>query len=55
MDFAQQITRLLDSRELRQQLGKSGRRRIEERLNWGVEKAALLQAYKTALQSNPAS
>jgi glycosyltransferase involved in cell wall biosynthesis len=55
IDFAHQITRLLDSRELRQQLGECGRRRIEERLNWDVEKAGLLQAYNTALQSKQAS
>ena len=54
IDFAQQITRLLDSRELCKQLGKCGRKRIEDRLNWGVEKDALLQAYTTALQSNHA-
>jgi glycosyltransferase involved in cell wall biosynthesis len=55
IDFAHQIDRLLDSQELRQQLGELGRRRIEEHLNWAVEKVALLQAYSTALQSNHAS
>ncbi len=55
IDFAHQITRLLDSRELRQQLGECGRRRIEESMNWGVEKGLLLRAYHTALQFNHAS
>ena len=54
IDFAHQITRLLDSHELRQQLGECGRRRIEESMNWGVEKTLLLQAYHTALQSSHA-
>ncbi len=51
-DFANQIVRLLDSKELRQELGQCGRKRIEERLNWEMEKVALLQAYETALQSD---
>jgi glycosyltransferase involved in cell wall biosynthesis len=55
IDFALQITRLLDSRELRQQLGECGRRRIEKSMNWGVEKTLLLQAYNTALSSSHAS
>ena len=50
IDFANQITKLLDCRELRQQLGECGRRRIEERLNWEVERKSLLQAYDAALQ-----
>lgn len=54
IDFARQITRLLDSRELCRQLGECGRKRIEDRLNWGVEKDALLEAYSAALQLNHA-
>lgn len=50
IDFANQITRLLSCSELRQQLGTCGRKRIEEGLNWEVEKTALLQAYSAALQ-----
>jgi glycosyltransferase involved in cell wall biosynthesis len=49
VDFAKQITTLLDSGDLRRQLGECGRRRIEERLNWEVEKTSLLQAYDAAL------
>lgn len=50
-DFAQQVMKLLDSEPLRKQLGDRGRRRIEEELNWNVEKEKLLQAYRLALQS----
>ena len=52
IDFANQIIRLLNCRELRQQLGECGRKRIEERLNWEVEKKSLLEAYDAALQSD---
>lgn len=48
-DFARQMLRLLDSRELRQTLGARGRKRIEESLNWDIEKRELLKAYETAL------
>lgn len=47
-DFAEQLSRLLDSSELRSQLGASGSKRIEERLNWESEKLSLLQAYAAA-------
>ena len=52
VDFAQQITTLLNSVKLREELGECGRRRIEERLNWDIEKASLVRAYETALQSD---
>jgi glycosyltransferase involved in cell wall biosynthesis len=54
IDFANQITKLLNCKELRQQLGECGRRRIEEKLNWEVERKSLLQAYDAALQSDHA-
>jgi glycosyltransferase involved in cell wall biosynthesis len=50
IDFANQITKLLNCKELREKLGGSGRKRIEERLNWAVEKTSLIQAYDAALQ-----
>jgi len=50
VDFAEQILRLLDSEPLRRQLGGSGRKRIEEKLNWETEKRALLEAYHMALK-----
>jgi glycosyltransferase involved in cell wall biosynthesis len=52
VDFADQMTQLLNSRELRQQLGEKGRKRIEERLNWEVEKRSLIQAYESTLENN---
>jgi glycosyltransferase involved in cell wall biosynthesis len=50
INFANQITRLLDSESLRRELGACGRNQVEHRLNWGVEKATLLEAYETALE-----
>ncbi len=50
VDFAEKILRLLDSPELRRELGARGRRRIEEQLNWEIEKRSLLAAYETALK-----
>jgi glycosyltransferase involved in cell wall biosynthesis len=47
-DFAEQLSKLLDSGELRKQLGACGTKRIEERLNWESEKRNLLQAYVVA-------
>jgi glycosyltransferase involved in cell wall biosynthesis len=52
VELAKQIIRLLDSSELRQQLGASGRKRIEEGLNWETEKMNLLRAYSAALEAN---
>lgn len=49
-DFAEQILTLLDSEDLRHQLGETGRQRIEENLNWETEKKALLTAYEKALR-----
>ncbi|MFZ0277487.1 MAG: glycosyltransferase family 4 protein [Candidatus Sulfotelmatobacter sp.] len=49
IDFANQIIKLLNSKELREQLGEQGRRRIEETMNWDVEKTSLIRAYDTAL------
>jgi glycosyltransferase involved in cell wall biosynthesis len=49
IDFANQVTSLLNCRELRQKLGACGRKRIEESFNWEIEKVALLRAYRMAL------
>src|SRR5581483_9027650 len=49
IDFAHKLTSLLDSAALRCELGTYGRQEVEARLNWDIEKAALLSAYKTAL------
>ncbi len=47
--FAEQILKLIDTPELRSQLGRRGRERIEQILNWGSEKKSLLAAYQKAL------
>ncbi len=48
-DFARQMLALLDSEDLRHTLGARARKRIEESLNWDIEKRELLRAYETAL------
>lgn len=50
IDFANKIIELLNSKELREQLGEHGRRRIEGTFNWDVEKISLIRAYDTALR-----
>jgi glycosyltransferase involved in cell wall biosynthesis len=50
VDFAERMIQLLDGPELRDELGKLGRQRIEQSLNWATEKAVLLDAYEMALQ-----
>ena len=54
IDFAGKISKLLNCKELRKELGEIGRRRVEEKLNWDVEKVSLIRAYETALQSGHA-
>lgn len=51
VDFAKQMSKLLDNAQLRQQLGSYGRQRIEDGLNWESEKKTLLRAYRAALES----
>ena len=48
-DFARQMLTLLDSEDLRRTLGARARKRIEESLNWDIEKQELLKAYERAL------
>ncbi len=52
VDFANQVIKLLDSGELRKQLGTCGRKRVEDGLNWEIEKTNLIRAYQAALQGN---
>jgi glycosyltransferase involved in cell wall biosynthesis len=49
--FADQILKLIDSEQLRRELGTRARLRIEHSLNWEIEKKYLLAAYERALQS----
>lgn len=50
-EFASLIMKLLDSEELRRTLGEEGRRTIQQKLNWQLEKPELLKAYETALKA----
>jgi glycosyltransferase involved in cell wall biosynthesis len=49
IDFAEQITTLLDSESSRRLLGAIGRKRIQGSLNWETESQMYLQAYETGL------
>jgi glycosyltransferase involved in cell wall biosynthesis len=51
-DFANKLEQLLDSSELREQLGTCGRKRIEDEFTWENEKENLLRAYRTALNQD---
>ena len=51
LEFAEKIAQLLDSKPLRDQLGMVGRKRVAEKLNWGLERQALLKAYQAALHN----
>lgn len=44
-DFADKIETLLESDTLRKTLGERGRERVEEELNWGVQRARLVEAF----------
>lgn len=50
-DFADKIAQLLDSEELRLQLGRIGKERIEQGLSWEHSKKKLYKAYAMALGS----
>ncbi|MFL5626798.1 MAG: glycosyltransferase family 4 protein [Ktedonobacteraceae bacterium] len=49
-DFANKIETLLDDEELRLRMGASGRKRVEEVLNWDYDKVNLLLAYNRLFQ-----
>ena len=51
IDFAEKVIQLLDSEELRAELGARGRKRIEENINWETDRQRLLAAYELALKS----
>ncbi len=53
IDFANQITKLLGCKDLREELGQCGRKRIDESLNWENEKQTLIHAYASALEPQP--
>jgi glycosyltransferase involved in cell wall biosynthesis len=45
-EFAEQILRLMDNPELRQELGTKGRQRVVEQLTWARQETYLLDAYR---------
>jgi glycosyltransferase involved in cell wall biosynthesis len=51
--FAQAIVTLMDDEEMRRQMGKRGRERVERELHWGIVKQNLLNAYAWCLLSGP--
>ncbi len=51
VDFAAQIDRLLCNRQLREELGRTGRRQVEAHMNWDTEKISLLDAYSAAMRA----
>jgi glycosyltransferase involved in cell wall biosynthesis len=46
VDFADKIALLLDSPELREMLGRAGRARIDDGLNWANSKVNLIEIYR---------
>jgi glycosyltransferase involved in cell wall biosynthesis len=51
--LAEAILSLLDDPDRREQMGSLGRRRIEDRLEWGKQKAHLADAYRRILKTRP--
>jgi len=45
-DFAAKIVELMDDEAKRHRMGLSGRRRVEQKLNWEVEEPKLIKAYE---------
>ncbi|MCE9556642.1 MAG: glycosyltransferase family 4 protein [Planctomycetes bacterium] len=45
-EFASQLVRLMDDRQLRQEMGRRGRRRVESHLQWCHQEKCLLAAYE---------
>jgi glycosyltransferase involved in cell wall biosynthesis len=50
--FAQAIFTLMDDAEMRRQMGRRGRERVERDLHWGIMKQNLLDAYAWCLTPN---
>jgi glycosyltransferase involved in cell wall biosynthesis len=45
-EFAEAVARLMDDEALRKSMGQTGRRRVEEHLNWAVTSQNLVAAYR---------
>lgn len=52
IDFARQIEKLLESESLRKQLGDFNCRRTAQDLNWTIQSAKLVKAFRSLLASN---
>ena len=50
IDFAENILRLVDSPDLRRQMGEFGRRRIHDVLAWHHQEPKLLRAYESLFE-----
>lgn len=50
-DFAVQIARLMDDPQLREEMGRRGRRRVETNLQWSHQEECLLAAYEQIFRS----
>jgi glycosyltransferase involved in cell wall biosynthesis len=50
LDFARKIAILMDDCEMRKEMGRVGRERIEKELAWNHQEAYLINAYETVLK-----
>jgi glycosyltransferase involved in cell wall biosynthesis len=51
--FARALAALMDDPEMRREMGKRGRERVENELHWGIMKQNLLKAYAWCLSTGP--
>jgi glycosyltransferase involved in cell wall biosynthesis len=54
VDFAAQLETLLENESLREQLGRTGRKRMEDGLNWDAQRKKLIDAFETVANGLPA-
>lgn len=52
LQFAIYLKQLMEARDLREELGQRGRRRVREELSWERSAETLLQAYRTCLMGS---
>ncbi len=55
VDFARQITRLIEDEDLRVRLGEIGRQRMEQLFAWQFQKQRLLDVYQHLARKNGSS
>jgi glycosyltransferase involved in cell wall biosynthesis len=51
MEFAETVLRLLEQPSKRMEMGRIGRKRVDEILNWEKQKVNLKEAYEYLLRS----